>query len=106
MEVVVNEGAAPDIRTAVIPVTLSGSDHRRAHHAAHTSGLLWNQAVDRVAGEWKVGRSQSKYDIQRFLTALPVGDRPLHAQISEVIARDLADAIKTFRANRENGTKV
>ena len=94
------------MRTAIIPVTLSGSDYRRAHDAAHHSAILWNRSVDWVHSEWKNKRSPGKYDIQHFLTSLAPEDRPLHAHTTEIIAHDLYDAITTSRTNRKNGMRV
>ncbi len=94
------------VRTAIIPVTLSGSDYRRAHDAAHRSAILWNQAVDWVHSEWKNERSPGKYDIQSFLISIPPQDRPLHAHTTEIIAHDLYEAIKTSRTNRKNAMAV
>ena len=76
-------------RTAIVRVTLSGANYRLAHDACHTAALLWNQAVDSVYAEWKAQRSPSRYEIQSFLTSLPLQDRPLHAHTTEIIARDL-----------------
>ncbi|MHB8263121.1 MAG: hypothetical protein ACYDGY_05150, partial [Acidimicrobiales bacterium] len=88
-----------EIRTAVYPVTLNGADYRRTHDACHTAALLWDQAVDWVHGEWKAGRSPHKYDIQSFLTSIPLENRPLHAHTTEIIAHDLYEAITTSRTN-------
>ncbi|WP_298385700.1 hypothetical protein, partial [Ferrimicrobium sp.] len=52
----------------------------------------WNQAVDSVYAEWKAQRSPSRYEIQSFLTSLPLQDRPLHAHTTEIIAHDLDGA--------------
>ncbi|MHB8289682.1 MAG: RNA-guided endonuclease InsQ/TnpB family protein [Acidimicrobiales bacterium] len=93
-------------RTAIIPVTLSGADYRRAHDAHHIAAGLWDQAVDRVHGEWKAKRSPGKYDIQSFLTSLPREQRPLCAHTTEAIAHDLHEAIKTARTNSSNAMKV
>ncbi|NNN19187.1 MAG: hypothetical protein HKL84_04965 [Acidimicrobiaceae bacterium] len=82
------------MRTAVISATLSRSDYKRVSLAAHTSGLLWTPAVDRYISV-EIGPSPSKYDIQRFLTALPSEDQPLHAHNAEIIAHDLSGTIKT-----------
>ena len=98
--------AMDSVRTAIIPVTLSGSDYRRAHEAAHHSAILWNRAVDWVHSEWKNKRSPGKYDIQHFLTSLAPEERPLHAHTTESIAHDLYEAIKTSRTNRKNGMVV
>ncbi len=95
--------AVETTQTANVPVALSGSDYRRAHDGCHTAALLWNQAVDWVRREWEFGRSPSKYDIQHFLTALPLEARPLHAHTTEIIAHDLHEAIRTSRALRRNG---
>ncbi len=71
------------------------------------AALLWNQAVDWVHAEWKADHNNlSKYDIQHFLTALPLENRPLHAHTTEIIAHDLYEAIRTSRTNRKNGMKV
>ena len=94
------------MRTAVIPISLSGGDYRIAHDAAHTAANLYNQAVDWVHAEWKAGRLPNKYDIRAFLTSIPLKDRPLHAHTTESIAYDLYEAIKTSRTNRKNGMKV
>jgi putative transposase len=94
------------MRTAVIPISLSGGDYRIAHDAAHTAANLYNQAVDWVHAEWEAGRSPNKYDIRAFLTSIPLKDRPLHAHTTESIAYDLYEAIKTSRTNRKNGMKV
>ena len=67
------------MRTAVVAVTLSGSDYRRAHDSAHAAALLWNQVVDWVHAEWRGGRSPGKYDVQSFITSINPEDRPLHA---------------------------
>ena len=91
------------MRTAIVPVTLSGSDYRRAHDSAHRAAMLWNQAVDWVHREWKNKRSPRKYDIQSFLTSIARQDRPLHAHTTEIIAHDLHEAITTYRTNRKNG---
>ena len=93
-------------RTAVIPVSLSAADYRRAHEACHISAQLWNQATDFVHTRWKEHKDPSKYEIQHFLTALPEEYRPLHAHTTEIIAHDLGEAIKTSRANRKKGMKV
>ena len=95
-----------DQRTAICRVTLSGTDYRRAHDACHVAALLWNQATDWVHSEWKEKRSPGKYAIQSFLTALPRGERPLHAHTTEILAHDLEDAIATYRTNRKAGMKV
>ena len=76
-------------RTAAVTVELQPADHRRAHEAYHLAGGLWNQAVAWVRAEWAAGRSPSKWDIQHFLTALPAGERPLHAHTTIAIAMDL-----------------
>ena len=94
------------VRTSIIPVTLSGSDYRRAHEGAHCSAVLWNQAVDWVHSEWKSKRSPGKYDIRAFLTSLAPEERPLHAHTTEAIAYDLYEAITTSRTNRKNGMRV
>ncbi|MHB8264143.1 MAG: RNA-guided endonuclease InsQ/TnpB family protein [Acidimicrobiales bacterium] len=95
-----------EIRTAVYPVTLNGADYRRTHDACHTVALLWNRAVDWVHVEWKAGHSPRKYEIQSFLTSIPLGMRPLHAHTTEIIAHDLYEAITTSRTNRKNAIKV
>ncbi|MHB8289877.1 MAG: hypothetical protein ACYDEY_11685, partial [Acidimicrobiales bacterium] len=56
------------IRTAIVPVTLSGANYRRAHDAHHIAAGLWDQAVDWVHGEWKAKHNPGKYDIRAFLT--------------------------------------
>ncbi len=94
------------VRTAIVPVTLSGGDYRRAHDAHHVAAGLWDQGVDWVHGEWKVKHNPGKYDIRAFLTSLPREQRPLCAQTTEAIAHDLHEAIKTSRTNRKNGIKV
>ncbi len=94
------------MRTAVVAVTLPGSDYRRAHDSAHAAALLWNQVVGWVHAEWRGGRSPGKYDVQSFITSINPEDRPLHAHTTEMIAHDLHDAIKASRTNRKNGMKV
>ena len=94
------------VQTAIVEVDLKGADYRRTHEAAHLAAGLWNQAVQWVRDEWKAGRKPGKYDIQKFLTALPNVERPLHAHTTEIIAHDLWDAIKTFRALRKQGIKT
>ncbi|MDA8400314.1 MAG: hypothetical protein M0008_09785 [Actinomycetota bacterium] len=94
------------VRTAIVPVTLSGADYRRAHDAHHIAAGLWNQAVDWVHGEWKAKHNPSKYDIRAFLTSIPREQRPLHAHTTEAIGYDLYEAIKTSRTNRKNGMRV
>ena len=93
------------MRTAIVPVTLSGSNYRRAHDAAHHSAILWNQAVDWLHCEWNSGRSPGKYDIQSFLTSIAPQDRPLHAHTTEIIAHDLHEAVMTYRTNCKNGVQ-
>ncbi len=94
------------VRTAIVPVTLSGADYRRAHDAHHIAAGLWDQAVDWVHGEWKVKHNPGKYDIRAFLTSIPREQRPLHAHTTEAIGYDLYEAIKTSRTNRKNGMRV
>ena len=94
------------VRTAIVPVTLSGANYRRAHDAHHTAALLWDQAVDWVHAEWKAKRSPGKYDIQSFLTSIAQEQRPLHAHTTEAIAHDLHEAIKTSRTNAKNNMNV
>jgi putative transposase len=101
-----NGMASGQTRTAIRPMTLTGYDYRRAHEAAHLAAGLWNQAVQWTRQEWDAGRKPGKYDIQSFLTALPAGERPLHAHTTEMIAHDLWDAIKTSRALRRQGIKT
>ncbi len=93
-------------RTAIVPVTLSGVDYRRAHDAHHVAAGLWDKAVDRVHGEWKAKRSPGKYDIQSFLASLSREQRPLCAHTTEAIAHDLHEAIKTARTNSSNAMIV
>jgi putative transposase len=100
------ETTRSEVRTAIVPVMLSGATYRLAHDSAHAAALLWNRAVDWVHSEWKEGRSPGKYDIQSFLTSLPREERPLHAHTTEMIAHDLYEAIETSRTNRGNGMKV
>ncbi|MHB8320044.1 MAG: hypothetical protein ACYDEP_12580 [Acidimicrobiales bacterium] len=56
------------LRTATVPITLSGANYRRAHDSCHLAAGLWDQAVDWVHAEWKAKRSSGKYDIRAFLT--------------------------------------
>ncbi|MHB1891923.1 MAG: RNA-guided endonuclease InsQ/TnpB family protein [Candidatus Dormibacteria bacterium] len=93
-------------RTAICRVTLAGADYRRAHDACHVAASLWNQATDWVHSECQAKRSPGKYGIQSSLTALPSGERPLHAHTTEILAHDLMDAITTCRTNREAGMRV
>jgi putative transposase len=94
------------IRVAICPLTLTGADYRRAHEACHQAALLWNRAVNWVHTEWKAGNNPEKYEIQSFLTSLPRDERPLHAHTTEIVAHDLYEAIRTFRANRKNGMRL
>ncbi|MHB8290312.1 MAG: nuclease/transposase family protein, partial [Acidimicrobiales bacterium] len=94
------------VRTAIVPVTLSGADYRRAHDAHHIAAGLWDQEVDWVHGEWKAKHNPGKYDIRAFLTSIPREQRPLHAHTTEAIGYDLYEAIKTSRTNRKNGMRV
>ena len=94
------------VRTAIVKVNLKGADYRRTHESAHLAAGLWNQAVQWIRDEWKAGRKPGKYDIQKFLTALPNAERPLHAHTTELIAHDLWEAIKTSRALRKQGIKT
>ena len=98
--------ASDQIRTAIRPVVLTGDDYRRAHEAAHLAAGLWNRAVEWTREEWGAGRKPGKYNIQKFLTALPAGERPLHAHTTEMTAHDLWDAIQTSRALRRQGIKT
>ncbi len=84
-------------------IQLRGAAYRQAHAACHQAAGLWNQAVDFVHAEWQHGRSPSRYDIRACLTQLPAAGRPLHAHTTEAIAYDLAEAVDTFRANRDAG---
>ena len=94
------------VRAAIVPVTLSGADYRRAHDAHHIAAGLWDQEVDWVHGEWKAKHNPGKYDIRAFLTSIPREQRPLHAHSTEAIGYDLYEAIKTSRTNRKNGMRV
>ena len=95
------------VRTAILPVTLSGVDYRRAHDAHHIAAGLWDQELDWVHGEWKAKHNPRKYDIRAFLTSIPREQRPpLHAHTTEAIGYDLYEAIKTSRTNRKNGMRV
>ena len=94
------------VRTAIVPVMLSGADYRRAHDAHHIAAGLWDQAVDWVHAEWKAKHNPSKYDIRAFLPSIPREQRTLHAHTTEAIGYDLYEAIKTSRTNRKNGMSV
>ena len=99
-------GRMGEVRTAIVGVNLKGADYRRTHEAAHLAAGLWNQSVQWVRDEWKAGRKPGKYDIQKFLTALPNAERPLHAHTTELIAHDLWDAIQVSRALRKQSIKT
>jgi putative transposase len=94
------------IRTAIVPVTLSGANYRQAHDAHHIAAGLWGEALNWVHAEWKAKHNPSKYDIRAFLTSIPREQRPLHAHTTEAIGYDLYEAIKTSRTNRMNGMRV
>ena len=49
-------------RTAIVPIRLMGAAYRQAHAACHQAAALWNQAVDFLHAEWRVGRDPSRYD--------------------------------------------
>lgn len=98
----------PDVRrrTAVVPARLNGADYRRAHEASHALAKLWNLAVVHLRAEWGAGRHPSIYDFKRWLTSLPVDQRPFHAHSAQAVAFDLFEACRTATINRKNGLKV
>lgn len=98
-------GGAGAWRTAIVRVRLSGASYRAAHEAAHRNAGVWNLAVEWVRGQWSLGpgNDPSKYDIQKYVSALPAEVRPLHSHTVQAVAHDLYDAIKTSRANRRQG---
>lgn len=95
-----------EIPTAVIPVTVYGSNCRRAREACNVAGLLRNQATDWVRVQWKKGRDLSKHDISCLQTAFTLEARLLRVQITEARAHDRHMAIMTCRCKCKIGTKV
>lgn len=92
-------------RHSVISITISGADCLRVNHVCPRFGRIWNQAVDGI-DQQEIHNHQSKYDVQRFPTALAIEDRVLHASANKIIAHDDGEAIKTSRSNPINGMKV
>ena len=94
-------------RTAVVPVSLSPADYRRAHNAAHQVAGLWNTAVTWVREQWESGDHRvDKFACMRFLSTLPTETRTVHVHTMQAVAHDLFDAVETFRVNRRNAMKV
>ena len=77
------------VRTAIVPVMLSGADYGRAHDAHHIAAGLWGEAVDWVHAEWKAKHNPGKYGIRAFLSSLPREQRLLHVHTTEAIGYGL-----------------
>ena len=54
-------------RVAVIPVRLSGADHRKAHEACHKAALLWNFLLAEMRAYWDEHGSDPS-DKERYQT--------------------------------------
>lgn len=108
MLVVAIDPTISQFRTAIVPVTLSAADYRRAHDACHVAAQVWNLCVGWVRAQWTLGpgHDPGKYDIQKFVSTISPADRPIHTHSAQAVAHDLAEAIQTYRSNRKAGMKV
>lgn len=99
-----DSATSPAYRTAIVPVTLSAADYRRAHDAAHKAGLAWNQLVDFQRTHWATHHvDPTLKELRHFVCSLGL---PLHAHTKQALCDDLQDAVATSRANRKAGLKM
>ena len=93
-------------RTAIVPARLAPADRRRAHETAHVYAEIWNNAVAWVRETRVDGFNPGVYEIKKYVLTLSSEERPVHTHTAQEVAFDLADAIKTYRENRNQGMKV
>jgi putative transposase len=91
-------------RTAVVPVTLSAGDYRRAHEGCHNAALIWNQLVIFQRTFWDVQETDPDYkQLREHIKSLPEELRTMHSQTQQAIVDDVIDAVATYRANKKAG---
>lgn len=92
-------------RVAVIPVRLSGADHRRAHEACHKAALLWNFLLAETRAYWgEHGSDPSDKELRhRLYEKQPDLRDGLHAHTIQGVLDGMNDAVATYRENRRQG---
>ena len=92
-------------RVAVIPVRLSGADHRRAHEACHKAALLWNFLLTETRAYWdEHGGDPSDKELRhRLYEKQPDLRDGLHAHTIQGVLDGMNDAVATYRENRRQG---
>lgn len=94
-------------RTVVVPVRFEGAQYRLAHQTCHNAALSWNWLVDHVRHLWFTEhRDPTQKEMRAILKTAPRSiTRGLHAHVKQCMIDDLEDAVKTYRANRDNGDR-
>ena len=92
-------------RVAVIPVRLSGADHRKAHEACHKAALLWNFLLAEMRAYWdEHGSDPSDKELRhRLYEKRPDLRDGLHAHTIQGVLDGMNDAVATYRENRRQG---
>lgn len=99
-----NRAPGTTFRTAVVPVTLSGADYRRAHQACHHAGLLWNHLLSALRDHWKAEqRDPSTKQLRQHIATAPEAAQRLHAHTKQAAVDDLFDAVALYRSSQRAG---
>lgn len=87
-------------RTAVVPVSLTGADYRRAHQGCHAAALLYNHLIESLRRFWdSEQRDPSTSQLRSFIPTAPDEALEIHAHSKQAIVDDILDSVTTYRAN-------
>ncbi|MHB8288511.1 MAG: hypothetical protein ACYDEY_04610 [Acidimicrobiales bacterium] len=94
------------VRTAIVPVTLSGADYRRAHALTTLPQVCETKRSTGYMQSGKLSTTPASTTSEHSPSPIPREEHTLYAHTTEAIGYDLYEAIKTSRTNHKNGMRM